>query len=41
MQVSHSNLNNNTLIKIINPKNNESLTIGILKGLNILTFIKF
>ena len=27
MQVSHSNLNNNTLIKIINPKNNESITI--------------
>ena len=40
MQVSHSNLNNNTLIKIINPKNNESLTIRNLKRIKYPDFYK-
>ena len=40
MQVSHSNLNNNTLIKIINPKNNESLTIKNLKRIKYPDFYK-
>ena len=40
MQVSHSNLNNNTLIKIINPKNNESLTIRNLKKIKYPDFYK-
>ena len=40
MQVSHSNLNNNTLIKIINPKNNESLTIRNFKRIKYPDFYK-
>ena len=40
MQVSHSNLNNNTLIKIINPKNNESITIRNLKKIKYPDFYK-
>ena len=40
MQVSHSNLSNNTLIKIINPKNNESLTIRNLKRIKYPDFYK-
>ena len=40
MQVSHSNLNNNTPIKIINPKNNESLTIRNFKRIKYPDFYK-
>ena len=40
MQVSHSSLSNNTLIKIINPKNNESLTIRSLKRIKYPDFYK-
>ena len=40
MQVSHSNLNNNTLIKITNPKNNKSLTTKNFKRIKYPDFYK-
>ncbi len=40
IQVSHSNLNYNTLIKITNPKNNKSLTTRNLKGIKYPDFYK-
>ena len=41
MQISHQNLRTGTLIKIINPKNNETIVLKNIKRINILIFIKF
>ena len=40
LQVSHSKLSHNTLIKIINPKTNESITIKNHKKINYPDFYK-
>ena len=40
LQISHSKLSNNTLIKIINPKTNDSVTIKNLKKIKYPDFYK-